>query len=417
MSILGTEILNQIKLLSLKGKCDTGMSASAVTLVVSNLAGFPDDYFNDKFFLKVNHNDNSVGGAPEYEQRLIEDYVGSTGTFTVQDLSASAQAEDEVEVFPVRDVIKGAPTFTGKCGSGMSASKTTIVVPALSGFGNDYFNAGWELIIIKNANSVGNSPEGDEQRNITDYVSSTGTFTVSAFLANAEQDDDVLVFKKGSLITEKEKTFRGRAGPGFFQDNYSDISNGVVPDANNWTVTVDGAGTVLSNQNAANKSTHIVYTAAAGATDDSYAYVIFLLDTLATAVTSLHFKTEFQITDLTGEFGIGIGDLNGGNTADAFDGTQSHATIHGDNDVIEASSGDTTASEQTAISGQFSNGTDVEVEIVVTVSDVKFIIDGVLRATHTARVPIKPMFLQTAVKNTNGIATVMKLNYVEYWWE
>lgn len=83
----------------------------------------------------------------------------------------------------------------GTCDTGMSGSTTAIVCAELGGEGDDYYNSGWVMVIIKNANSVGNAPEG-EFRDITDYVSSSGTFTVAAFSANAEASDEILVFRR-----------------------------------------------------------------------------------------------------------------------------------------------------------------------------------------------------------------------------
>ena len=84
------------------GECDPGMAASLNTLVLTNLAGFPDDIFNGEFWIQVIHNDNAPGVAPEREIRRIDavgGYVGATGTFTTDDFSANVEANDLVCVF------------------------------------------------------------------------------------------------------------------------------------------------------------------------------------------------------------------------------------------------------------------------------------------------------------------------------
>jgi hypothetical protein len=68
-----------------------------------------------------------------------------------------------------------------------TASKTAIVIAALAGFGDDFFNNKYYLQVLHNADSAGNAPEA-EVRKITDYASATGTFTVDAFSANVGQD-------------------------------------------------------------------------------------------------------------------------------------------------------------------------------------------------------------------------------------
>ena len=86
----------------------------------------------------------------------------------------------------------------GKCSSDMTASTTTLVVPTLVGYGNDFFNNKFYVQVIKNANSVGNAPE-IQVRKITDYVSTSGTFTVDAFGANVEANDEIMVMHE-SLV-------------------------------------------------------------------------------------------------------------------------------------------------------------------------------------------------------------------------
>jgi len=94
----------------------------------------------------------------------------------------------------------GSPIIIkGTCDSGMSASTTTIVSADLKNYGDDYFNDKWWLQIIKNANSVGNAPDG-EYRRIIDYESSTGTFTTEAFSANVEENDEIVVIHESQYL-------------------------------------------------------------------------------------------------------------------------------------------------------------------------------------------------------------------------
>jgi hypothetical protein len=80
------------------GECDPAMAGSTTTLVLTNLAGFPEDIFNDDFYIEVIRNDNNVGLAPEHEIRLVTDYVSATGTFTTNAFSANVEAGDLVAV-------------------------------------------------------------------------------------------------------------------------------------------------------------------------------------------------------------------------------------------------------------------------------------------------------------------------------
>jgi len=80
------------------GVCSPGMAGSTTAIVCSNLMSFPDDIFNDDFYMEVLRNDNNVGLAPEHEIRKITDYVGATGTFTTDAFSSNVEADDLVAI-------------------------------------------------------------------------------------------------------------------------------------------------------------------------------------------------------------------------------------------------------------------------------------------------------------------------------
>ena len=80
----------------LTGDCSVSMTDSTVTIVVPGLAGFGNDFFNDKFFMQVVYNASVPGNIPEREVRQITDYVSSTGTFTVNAFSSNVSALDKV---------------------------------------------------------------------------------------------------------------------------------------------------------------------------------------------------------------------------------------------------------------------------------------------------------------------------------
>lgn len=81
------------------GECDAGMAASLDTLVLTNLAGFPDDIFNDEFWIQIIHNADAPGTAPERQIRRVTNYVGATGTFTTDAFLNNVEANDLVCVF------------------------------------------------------------------------------------------------------------------------------------------------------------------------------------------------------------------------------------------------------------------------------------------------------------------------------
>ncbi|MFA5030686.1 MAG: hypothetical protein WC495_03795 [Patescibacteria group bacterium] len=276
------------------GNCNAGMVGSLTTVVALDLAGYGDSYFNNKYYMQVVKNANSVGAAPEPEVRKITAYTSVSGTFTVDAFSANVEANDKVLVlhedivmigrddadnaaattnvvanadgsllerdqfnqeaiaavqtdvgnpsirtnFKSIETMLGIPdaanssvddiirtgfdstaitanangslmellkylkdnlvpdlsglVFSGKCDAAMGASTSVIDCAGLAGYGNDFFNTKYYLVVIKNANAVGTAPE-TQIRQITDYDSTLGRFTTNVFGAVVEASDDIMV--------------------------------------------------------------------------------------------------------------------------------------------------------------------------------------------------------------------------------
>lgn len=79
-----------------------------------------------------------------------------------------------------------------------TSSTTAVVIAALAGYGDDYFNDQYYMQVLKNADSAGNAPE-PSLRKITDYVSATGTFTCDAF-ASAIGASDICLILHESIV-------------------------------------------------------------------------------------------------------------------------------------------------------------------------------------------------------------------------
>lgn len=107
------------------------------------------------------------------------------------DATATNQADIEAKI-DIIDANLDVLVERAQCDAGMGASTTTITCTDLAGYTDDYFNNGWMMCILLNVNSAGNAPE-NQWRNITNYVSATGVFTVDAFSANVEENDYIVV--------------------------------------------------------------------------------------------------------------------------------------------------------------------------------------------------------------------------------
>lgn len=115
-------------------------------------------------------------------------------TSKTQDWSTFVAGDDSLEA--ISDAI-AALSGVGFRGTATSAGATaTFISTGLSGFGNDFFNTNWKMIITFDAGSAGAAPEGDV-RDIVDYASGTGTFTVapvwSGSASTAEGDKAYIV--------------------------------------------------------------------------------------------------------------------------------------------------------------------------------------------------------------------------------
>ncbi len=120
----------------------------------------------------------------------------------------------------------------GRCDTGMVASTNAVVCPNLAGFPDDIFSDEFWMQVIKNDNAAATAPER-EIRRITDYVGATGAFTVDAFSADVEADDNVSIFHEsimaieilgfGTLDTSSATVPADSARPGLYAwetDNY-----------------------------------------------------------------------------------------------------------------------------------------------------------------------------------------------------
>jgi len=82
-------------------------------------------------------------------------------------------------------------------------STTVVVIAALAGYGDDFFNNQFYMQILHNDNSATNAPE-KEVRLITDYASATGTFTMTAFSAAVEAGDLCLILHESQVALGRD---------------------------------------------------------------------------------------------------------------------------------------------------------------------------------------------------------------------
>ena len=126
---------------------------------------------------------------------VVAHLASSTGTWaTFDDSTDSLQAiSDKVTA------LEGVNFMMTATSAGAAA--TFISTTGGDGFGDHYFNSGWAMIITYDATGAGGVPEGDV-RDIVEYVSSTGTFTVAPVWSGSQSTasgDKAIVVRHADL--------------------------------------------------------------------------------------------------------------------------------------------------------------------------------------------------------------------------
>ena len=127
-------------------------------------------------------------------------------------------------------------------GAQETATSTTVIkITGLAGYGNDFFNNQFYIQVLANINSAAASPE-KETRKITDYVSSTGTFTCDAFGAAVEVGDLCVVLHESMVAVGSDNSNNI-----FASTNVAANANGSVLERQEYIQTeVDKIGTVTN---------------------------------------------------------------------------------------------------------------------------------------------------------------------------
>ena len=114
--------------------------------------------------------------------------------------------------------------YTGECQT--NSTDTQAICLGLSGFGDDYFNTGWSLVWLYNQSSAG-TYEG-ETIDITDYDSTTGTFTLNVSASEAITNLDEIYIRRVEELNLDDTTMLGTSGGTIW---YVDSVRGATGDA------------------------------------------------------------------------------------------------------------------------------------------------------------------------------------------
>ncbi len=203
---------------------------------------------------------------------------------------------------------------------------------------------------------------------------------------------DALINGIGDLSAEEKSLLGIGTFPGF-QDYFNLIGDGADPSATYWNIVENGAGSVENAALTADEPGFMYFDSGAGAGDDAIAFTedkIFF--SLKEPVVSLRMRARIKFNfdaDFNGESGIGFigNDVTMAMMPDLRTAANHGASIMTDSGVPYVHSSDGAVLESTDISAFIADNTWVDIDIVISASNVLFYIDNVIRATHTVRVP------------------------------
>ena len=188
-----SSVISQVNKIDAVTLDTTPVAASLATFVAGGAGGQGTQLPTSTSLYDTTKNVSTVGvtGAPVAS--TLADTLHKDGSFTFDNTTDSLEAiRDRLD-----SLAASLPTqFMGTAET--NADTSTIISAELSGYGNGFFNTDWVAVVILAAGAS----EG-EIRDITDYVSATGTFTVgSAFTAAVTAGDEVLIARREKFLDD-----------------------------------------------------------------------------------------------------------------------------------------------------------------------------------------------------------------------
>lgn len=219
-------------------------------------------------------------------------------------------------------------------------------------------------------------------------------------------------------VSSKEKSMLGCRGQKGLSEHWkTEIT--VFTDSKIWTKTEDNDSICDIKRNFAPYGYASLYSGSVDSNDASLTtsgHICWDIITESLDVTAILWESAFLIDNIGGEFGIGMGD----DMIQAVDFLNPGVflfCIHGDDGVINANSSDGTNIEQTDISAFISSDTLVTIKVRLTATGLDFYVDGLIKGSHSTKVPQSNSNFSLATRNSNGVRTIMKNQFVEVWTE
>ncbi len=132
--------------------------------------------------LEADHIDHLF--AASVADEIVNDSYGADIAASDGDWSGFDKTTDSLEAISDKITALEGVNFQMTATSA-GGTATFISTDGGDGFGDDYFNTGWSMWLVFDAGGAGAAPEGDV-RDIVDYASTTGTFTVAPVWGGAQ---------------------------------------------------------------------------------------------------------------------------------------------------------------------------------------------------------------------------------------
>lgn len=158
--------------------------------------------------------------------------------------------------------------YAGTCE--INAGGTTFATCAsLGGFGDDYFNTGWSLMVVKDAGGSAAAPEGDII-DIIDYTSDTGLFELNVAAGAAITTNDGIMIVRREELNLDDNAMLGSSGDVLYVDNgTSGDGSGLTMENAYASITLALDGATESTDIIIVASGHVETIGAAYAIDDA----------------------------------------------------------------------------------------------------------------------------------------------------
>jgi len=266
--------------------------------------------------------------------------------------------------------------------------------------------------------AITSAPTG---KSLQDILHKDGNFTFDNTTDSLEALSDAI--SGLSLLSDKEESLLGIGVFPGFQDYFNTVVNDGAPDTTFWNVLDTGMGAVeVINDTGGAPAGYLSCTGQTDGDDaiaDTRDKVVF---SIKDTVTTLHFKTHAELTfgdDTIAGIGFVGNERTLGMVIDFYLANSEVATI-----VVKATdhkpyacTSDGTTLESTDLSAYITSGTWYDFEIIITASDVKFYIDGTLRATHSTNVPSSVWQLAIGAQCIDTGDSHAYVEYVQVWGE